>query len=265
MRHRGPRRSWFAILILFAVALLPGGASVAHAQDDTREAEPSPWKRVFEAQGSLFVGNNPQTIFTTRGSLSFEDSTFDSGVDVRFTYGETSRDGVARVQQRWWLATLNLDAFPHDRWSPFMLGTFESSFERRLLQRWNGGLGAKYTPLDDDRTSLSLSLALLAERRIQLDAESVRQHDELARYSARFRANHRLNGKASLQLETFYQPEVGELDAYLYNSNVTLQYRMTEVLRLQFSYRDSYDTGAELRGATSNYDGQLVVGIGAEF
>lgn len=258
MRAPWWKRSLFAMI---ALLVLGGGGQMLHAQDD----EASNWKRVFEAQGSLFVGNNPQTIFTTRGSVSFEDSTFDSGMDVRFTYGETSRDGERRVQQRWWLATLNLDAFPDDRWSPFMLGTFESSLERRLLQRWNGGLGAKYTPLDNQRTKFNVSLALLAERRIQLDAESQRTEDGLARYSARVRAQHQLNGRASVSLETFFQPELRQLDAYLYNSSATLQYRMTEILRLQFSYRDSYDTGAELRGARSNYDGQLVVGLGAEF
>ncbi len=247
-----------AVAAVVLACVVPGEG--VHAQQAA-----SPWKRVFEAQGSLFVGNNPQTIFTTRGRVSFADSTFDSGVDVKFTYGETSRDGDRQVHQRWWLATLNLDAFPHDKWSPFMLGTFESSLERRLLERWNGGLGAKYTPLDNERTKWNVSLALLAERRIQLDAESRRNVDGLARYSARMRAQHQLNGKAMLQLESFFQPEVGQLDAYLYNSTATLQYRMNEVLRLQFSYRDSYDTGAELRGARSNYDGQLVVGIGAEF
>src|SRR5690606_29253963 len=106
--------------------------------------------------------------------VSYADSTLESGFDLRFTYGETSRDGDRRVHQRWWMATVNLDAFPNDRWSPFMLGTFESSLERRLLQRWNGGLGARYKPFEDERTSLSLSLALLAERRVQLDAQSDR-------------------------------------------------------------------------------------------
>jgi len=257
------RPSGTKAFLAVAMALLIIGGTVQEAQ--AQEKVPSSWKRIFEAQGSLFVGNNPQTIFTTRGRMSYTDSTFDTGFDVKFTYGETSRDGERRVQQRWWLATLNLDAFPHDRWSPFMLGTFESSFERRLLQRWNGGLGAKYTPLDNQRTRFNVSLALLAERRVQLNAESQRTEDGLARYSARMRAQHQLNGKASVSLETFFQPELRELDAYLYNSSATLQYRMTEVLRLQFSYRDSYDTGAELRGARSNYDGQLVVGIGAEF
>lgn len=261
MRRRGLRRARVSPWTLLAVALLalPGTARAQEA------ARPSPWKRNFEAQGSLFVGNNPQTVFTTRSQVSFADSTLESGVDVRFTYGETSKDGHRRTHQRWWLATVNLDAFPYARWSPFMLGTFESSFERRLLQRWNGGLGAKYTPVTGDRTSISVSLAVLAERRIQLSAENVRQMDGLARYSARFRARHQINGKASMQLETFYQPEVQELAAYLYNSTVSLQYRMNEILRLQVSWRDSYDSGAELRGATSNYDGQLVVGIGAQF
>lgn len=258
MRRRYLRRLALPIAIVAALA----GASDVQAQEAD---ETSPWSRAFEAQGSFFVGNNPQSIFTTRGRLSFTDSTLDSGVDLRFTYGETSKDGDRQVQQRWWLATVNLDAYPHDRLSPFVLGTFESSLERRLLQRWNGGLGAKYTPLDGERTRVNLSLALLAERRVQLNATNARVVDGLARYSARFRARRQLNGRASLQLETFFQPEVDDLQAYLYSSNATLQYRMNQVMQLQFSYRDSYDTGAELRGARSNYDGQLVVGVAAEF
>lgn len=231
---------------------------------DAQEAR-SPWRRQFEAQGSLFVGNNPQTVLTTRSRIAYVDSILESGFDVRFTYGETTRDGERRVHQRWWMATVNLDAFPHDRWSPFMLGTFESSLERRLLQRWSGGLGARYKPIDTDRTDLSVSLALLAERRVQLDAGSARLEEGLSRYSARFRVRRALSGRAAAQLETFFQPEVGNLSEYLYNTTATLEFRMTDILGLRFSYRDSYDTGAELRGARSNYDGQLVLGVGAEF
>lgn len=229
------------------------------------QAAGSSWRRQLDVQGSLFVGNNPQTVLTTRSRIAYVDSILESGVDLRFTYGETTRDGERQVHQRWWMAGLNLDAFPHDRWSPFMLGTFESSLERRLLQRWNGGLGARYKPLDTDRTDLSVSLALLAERRVQLDAQSERLEEGLSRYSVRFRVRHALNGRAAAQLETFFQPEVGDMSAYLYNTSATLEYRMTDVLGLRFSYRDSYDTGAELRGARSNYDGQLVLGLGVEF
>ncbi len=230
-----------------------------------QDAPPSPWKRAFEAQGSLFVGNNPQTIVTTRSRLTYGDSAIEAGADVRFTYGEASRDGRAEVAQRRWLAALNLDLRPYSAISPFFLGTFESSFERRIQERYSGGAGAKFTILRTDDSEVSLSLALLGERSVQLTAGDVLVQDRLARYSSRFRARHKFNERVTLSHESFYQPEVAALDAYLFRSASSVGLKMTEILRLQLTYSDSYDSGARGRGARSNYDGQLVVGVLAEF
>lgn len=244
-----------------AVVLFLLPARRAAAQD----APPSPWKRALELQGSLFVGNNPQTIFTTRSRLTYGDSTLEAGADVRFTYGESSADGVSVVAQRRWLAALNADLRPYSTVSPFFLGTFESSFERRIPERYSGGAGAKYTFVRSSETEVSLSLALLGERSVQLTPANVREQERLARYSSRFRARHKFNERVSVSHESFYQPEVAELDAYLFRSASSVGLKMTEILRLQLTYSDSYDSGALARGARSNYDGQLVVGILAEF
>ena len=40
---------------------------------------------------------------------------------------------------------------------------------------------------------------------------------------------------------------------------------MTELVNLKVTYLDNYDSEARGRGAKSNYDGQLVLGIAAEF
>ena len=68
---------------------------------------------------------------------------------MRFTYGAATDDGERYVSQRSWMGSLNLDLWPHAGQSPFLLGTLESSLERRIDLRASGGFGHKLTFVDD--------------------------------------------------------------------------------------------------------------------
>lgn len=229
------------------------------------EEHSSTWKRTLELAGSLFVGNKPQTVLTTRVKSSHADSSFEMGADVRFTYGETSQEGAREVSQRHWLGSVNLDLWPFAAQSPFLLGTIESSLERRIELRLSGGVGHKLTFVDNKRSLASFSVAILAERsRFPVAAAGVSEQ-HLARFSARLRLRRGLGERTSVSHETFFQPEYANLDRYTLTNNLSATYRLNDVVNLKLNYLDNYDTEARGRGARSNYDGQLVVGVQADF
>ena len=226
---------------------------------------PSRWKRTLELAGSLFVGNKPQTVLTTRVKSSHADSSFEMGADLRFTYGETSQEGAREVSQRHWLGSVNMDLWPYAAQSPFLLATVESSLERRIELRLSGGVGHKLTFVDNKRSMANFSLAILAERsRFPTSADGVNEQS-LARFSARLRLRRTMGERTAVSHETFFQPEYANLDRYTLSNNLSATYRLNEVVDLKFNYLDNYDTEARGRGARTNYDGQLVVGIQADF
>ena len=243
-----------------AVLALLGTATAAQAQDAR-----GPWKRQFDVAGSLFVGNRPQTVLTTRARVSHADSTYELGGDIRFLYGEVSEDGDREVSQRGWLGTANLDFWPHARHSPFFLGTAETSLERRIDLRLSGGVGHKYTFVDREGAAASLSVALLAERSRLPDAELGVRVVELARFSTRLRVSRQVGSRAALALESFYRPEAARFAAYTLSNTASVGYEVNDLLNLKLTWQDAYDSQARERGARSNYDGQLVVGLAAEF
>lgn len=247
--------------------LLAGGLAAPLAAQTPAPAKkvPSAWKRSLELAGSLFVGNKPQTVLTTRGRASHRDSTFELSMDARFTYGESHRDSTTQVSQRNWLGNVSLDVWPHAGHSPFLLATVESSFERRIDLRMSGGLGHKMTFVNDGTSLANLSLAVLGEHSRLPGKEGVVLREELTRLSARVRLRRRIGTRAEVNHESFFRPELHALTSYTFTNSTSAGYKMNDVVALKVSYLDNYDSGARGRGADSNYDGQLVVGVQADF
>lgn len=250
--------------LLGGLLLVASGTAGAQEQQKA-DPKPSAWKRNLELSGSVFVGNRPQTVLTTRGRVSHSDSTFELGGDLRFTYGELSDDGERVVSQRSWLGAMNLDLWPHARNSPFLLGTVETSLERRIDMRVSGGIGHKVTLVDSERASANLSLALLGERSRLPTPENGIEVKKLARFSSRVRLSRQVGARATLSLETFYRPEYSHLKQYTFSNTSSAAYKVNDRLNLKLTYQDNYDSEARGRGAESNYDGQLVVGVAAAF
>lgn len=263
MSGGGHSRIARATLAILGATTLAAGRLPAQASKDPQGAT-SPWKRTLDLAGSLFIGNRPQTVLTTRGRLSHADSTFELGGDVRFTYGEANEDGERVVGQRSWLGTVNLDVYPHARHSPFVLGTVETSLERRIDMRVSGGVGHKLTFVDTERAKANLSLALMGERSRLPGADGAVTVESLARFSTRVRASRRIGTRLALSMESFYRPEADRFSEYTFANTASLGYQVNSRLNLKLTYQDNYDSLARGRGARSNYDGQLVVGLSAE-
>ncbi|HEX5580764.1 MAG TPA: DUF481 domain-containing protein [Gemmatimonadaceae bacterium] len=254
------------MVVLLAVAPLALTAGALGAQESAPPPKKkSKWKRTVELAGSLFIGNKPQTVLTTRGTTSHRDSTFELSADMRFTYGESNRDGVREVSQRHWFGSASVDVLPYAGHSPFLLGTVESSFERRIDLRISGGLGHKMTFVSTDRALANLSVAMLGEHSRLPGTDGVPVTEELARLSLRLRLRRKMSERAEISHETFYRPEYTAMTSFTFSNSVTAGYRMNDAVALKVSYLDNYDSEARGRGALSNYDGQLVVGVQAAF
>ena len=231
------------------------------AQEEDRRLE-------AELSASLFFGNVEQTLATMRTSYERADSSHALRGEVRFNYGETEDDeGQRHVSRRSWLGSANLDWRPYATHSQFVLATVESSLEKRIDLRYSGGLGHKVLLVGGERSRVDVSLAVLAERTLTAEEQDVAAvPDELlARWSARFRARHDFSDRVSFRSETFYRPAFGAAGRFTFSTTTSLAYRMTTFASLRITFQDNYDSEARRRGARTNNDGELVIGLLGEF
>jgi hypothetical protein len=252
-------------------AARPLGVLLLHLLPCALAAQGLGWDVKAEGNGSVFFGNTRQSTLGTRLSAGRSDSTMDVRTNGEFTYGEAEGgglDGGERrmfVSKRSWRTALTADYRPFARVSPFVLGSIESSFEKRIDRRYNAGGGAKVVFVRNERTTSDFSLAVLAERSLLPDTAGPRIEETLARYSARFRLERKLGERAVTAHETFYRPEVSTPERFTLTSRTSLAYKMTTTLALQASFLDNYDSEARDRGARSNNDGELLFGLAATF
>lgn len=248
--------------MILSRTLLASAIAAALLAPSSAPAQILGWKTEAEASASLFFGNTEQRLGALRSTVVRADSAIEGKVDVRFAYADqTTEDDDRGVTKRAWLATGTIDYRPFARISPFVIGNLESSLEQRIALRYSGGAGAKYTFLENERGEASFSLAMLAERTRVADGAPEPERDALARWSARLRIERKLHERLRVTHLTFYQPEVSELDRFTLSSTSSVAYELNRMLSATFSFLETYDSQATLRGARTNHDGQLLFGL----
>jgi hypothetical protein len=241
---------------VFGLTLGAGGLS---AQEPAAER----WTGSLQGNGMYLFGNVEQRILGGRGAISRSDRSAEFGIDLQGVYGDTKdAEGTRAVHKRLWLGTLTTDLSPEARVSPFIFLTVESSLEKRIRERYSGGVGAKHTFVRDDRREVSLSLAVLEERTIPIRVSGL-PGERLTRWSARGRVKQAWGDRARFSHVTFWQPAVDDLSRFLIRSTTEAEYVINEAISLTTSFVDSYDSEAVSRGAGSYNDGQLVFGVRA--
>lgn len=258
----GARRVW----PVAAVLLLPAASLTAQEPADTLLG----WSGEAELSGSLFFGNTDQKVLTTRTDLARRDSTTELRADVRFSYGEATRPGEAEafVTTRSWLARTTGEYLPFNRVSPFALASVESSFEKRIDVRYNGGAGVRVSAVETPRSTVSWSAALLGEhtRFDEGPGGEPGGEEELLRWAASLRLERTMaDGDLTFRSETSYRPELEAFDRFTLSSTSSLSYALSDLLSVKLTFVDDYDSQAEARGAESNNDGRLVVGLLSTF
>ena len=247
--------------LVAALAFLVAAPTMLVAQEDPRRIE-------AELSASLFFGNVSQTLATMRSAFEHRDSSYAMRVEGRFNYGETEDDsGRSSVSRRSWIGTFNLDWRPFAAQSQFILASVESSLEKRIDLRFSGGAGHKVALVRGERSTVDLSVALLAERTLTATSVSGEPNpDELiARWSARLRATHELTDRMDFRSETFYRPAFDAFGEFTFSTSTSIGFRAASFLQLRLTFQDNYDSEARARGARTNNEGEVVIGLASEF
>ncbi|MBI4539585.1 MAG: DUF481 domain-containing protein [Gemmatimonadetes bacterium] len=146
--------------------------------------------------------------------------------------------------------------------SPFLHLGVESSLEKKIDARYNGGLWSKFKLARTERTTADLSLALLAENVVTTESVG-RRGRAFARWQAGGRGRHALgDGRVTLTTDVTYRPELDSFGNFTFASttSVSVSVQLSSVVSLKVSFVDNYDSEATGRGARSNNHGQLFLG-----
>lgn len=238
-------------LILFLVSV-PG----------TLAAQPLGTKVKGELSGNLFFGNTRQLLTTSRLGYEQVDSAFQTRTEGRFNYGQTKNDsGVTEVSKRSWIVTGSGDLRPFALVVPFVQAALESSLEKKIDRRYSAGTGARYNIVRSPATDVILSVGVLGERTRVLNAPPGVDEVGVARGLTTIRLRREFSDRVSFTSESGYQPVLRALEQYTFNSDNSLQFKVSKRMSFTLSLRDSYDSEARSRGARTNNDGELVVGV----
>jgi Protein of unknown function, DUF481 len=238
------------------LALVPSGLG----------AQAAGWEQSVQVSANAWYGAAQARVIATEFGVSRTDSTVTVRSDLHLGYADDrTPDGPRRVTARGVRASLGLDYRPFHRYSPFAFGSFESSLQQRIARRYNVGVGAKLTLHRKDRDDLSVSLALLEERtRALAGPDTAGRVSRRTRWSLRFRYRRQVTPSVFFSHVTFYQPAVSAVaERYLVDANTSIEAALTAVLSLTGTLRHRYDSEARLRGAASNTDGQVLIGVRA--
>ncbi len=255
--------AWLSLLVMPSV---PGG----FLGSGELWGQSTPWSVEGELGGSFFFGNRDQTNFSTRAEIERADSLFESSTEFRFLYGtQTNDEGITSVSARSWGAASQLDFRPEALWQPFVSGSIESSFERRIALRYDTGAGLQVSFRDPEnsRNRIDFAMSILAERTYA--REAVGDDDDeasLTRWSSNLRVRRALFGdRLYFDTNNSYRPVFDSFATFRLNSNNSLSFELTEVIALRFSVRTEYDSRAVERGADTNYDGRTEVSVVVRF
>jgi hypothetical protein len=225
------------------------------------------WKGTTDASATLFFGNTRQWVVAGGSQLAYSDSAVEVRGELHADYAETATDsGRSVVSHRAWLVSLGADWAPYAHLSPFVQGSAESSLQQRIARRYSAGAGGKLSVIQKPDAALSTSLALLWEYTAPTVPDSTTNLDaSRLRWSFRLKASRTLDERVHFTHVSFYQPSVRAMRHFTFTSTTTLAFDLNKTFALTSSLYDTYDSEARRRGARSNNDGQLLLGLRARY
>ena len=254
-------------IVTLVAGIFLASPAFAEAQSDSAPPPPPPdWSFETEVGASFFFGATDQTTVAAEVGMKRESQFFEFQSGLAFLYGEaTDGEGESFVNKRSWELAANLDYRGFSWLNPFVLGSAESSLEKKIHRRYKAGTGAKLTALDSDVSKLELASAILVEQTISSE-EGNGSKEWLSRWTwAMFFRRSFSEERAVFEAGVDYNPKLRQLDNFTLQAESSLSFRLSEVLRLKLSVRDNFDNGAKDRGAVSNNDGRVLFSVLAAF
>lgn len=228
--------------------------TAAGAQKPSRKVE-------GELSGNAFFGNTRQILASVRGEHERLDSSFAFRILSRFNYGETTTDQAGTiVSKRSWNAGSNYDWRPFADFAPFLRASIESSLENKIDRRYSAGAGSRINVVRKPATDVIFSVGANGERTEPLQP-SAQAATTLARGITSLRLRRELSPRVSVTNETAYQPALTEGGDYTIQSVTALKVKVARFAGLSLTFRDNYDSRSVARGARTNNDGEVLVGL----
>lgn len=234
-------------------------------------AQRSRIERTVDVAGNYLYGNNEQLIFSARAGVALRDTLYGMRLDAKYLIGVGSANGVRRMDRRSWLISGSVDRRPEDQFSQFVLGSVEESLELRIQSRINVGAGAKFVIDCDTTFQLDASAALVGEFSVlpQLATGTSGPRDalrsQLLRFSNRLRYRNQFTEKMNVDHVTWLRPRIDDWGDLLGSSQTSVGYLLSSRTSLRLSFLNDYDSRSKARGARSNHNGQMLVGVAANF
>jgi Protein of unknown function, DUF481 len=229
------------------------------------------WERTVDVSGNYLYGNNERLIVSARTGVAINDTLIGARLDARYLIGVGSTDGVRRMDRRSWSISGSVDRRPEDRHSQFVLASVEASLELRVSNRVNAGAGYKYVIDCDTAYQLDASAALVGEWS-QLQRETTAPgaavdlaRSKLLRLSNRIRYRNQFTEKVNFDHVTWFRPRIDDWADLLGSSQTSLGYLLSTHASLRLSLQNDYDSRSRARGARSNHNGQILMGVAAKF
>jgi hypothetical protein len=237
---------------------------------DSVSAQGARWDRSLDVSGNYLYGNTDQLIFSTRGGVARRDTLIGVRLDARYLIGVSSTNGTRRMDRRSWSLSGSVDRRPEDTHTQFVLASVEQSFELRINNRVNAGVGYKYVIDCDTTYQLDASVAVVGEWSLLPSAVTASTPDELlrrelVRLSNRVRYRNQFTDRVNLEHVTWIRPQVNDWSDMLASSLTSLGYVLSTHASLRLSFQNDFDSNSRARGARSNHNGQILVGVAARF
>lgn len=206
------------------------------AQDAAQPA----WRTQLELGFNGAAGNSSFSVLRTGFTVThLRTDRAEIEASGLFRYGESEGELMARD----WKGALKVDLAPQGRWSPFVFATATGDEVRRVDVRSEGGAGAKYTFVDDERSEASLSLAgLFAYEDYEQEVGAAPlAAEKTARWSARARGRRSLGEGTELGHTLFYQPVWDAPDDFVLDASTTLSTALLGALTLAVEHQYLHD------------------------
>lgn len=193
----------------------------------------------IDVSGSAASGSSSFAIVDARLTFERPDSVYYEL--VMSVYGRYGHDNGELIAKNWGVEA-SFDATPQADFSLFALTDLEQNPIRKLKLRSRMGIGAKWMlmrPSNEDELSFSAAV-LTAYEKHQIDIEE--PGTSTWRWSLRLKRDLEVASQTDLSTAWFLQPRVDAMDDYLVDGNVRISQRLTENVRLTFTFdyfRDS--------------------------
>lgn len=217
--------------IVFIAALCFLAVTATNAQ--------SKWKYQLGFGGTINSGNVNSVTINNDGSISRNDSVVSFGGDYQIVYGQKDHVDYDRGLS----ASLKMDLFQYDRWSPFISASYLNNKFKGFEYKLSFLAGVKYLIyVKPNVCNYSVSAAFVYDYvDYGLLEDDSPLHPQVARISLRFKAKQKISDAVSINHTTFYQPSVTDFGGdFLFNTITKLETQLSTHMFFDISFSYEY-------------------------